>query len=81
MTIQSSRFPHPDDQTHAGRKFAQLREVHALVTELTGRSPHVAYQVCQKMAVEIADENYPLVIDELKAHLDALNDTVITAII
>ncbi len=78
--IQSSKYPHPDSATNAGRKFAQLREVEQLTAELRGRAPRVAYQVIHSVIEDLADENYPPVIDELKAHLDALNDAVITSI-
>lgn len=81
MTIQSSKYPHPDDCTNAGRKFAQRRELDIKVHELQARAPHVAYQVCQSLAQEIIDENYPIVIDEINRHLAALNDAAITSIL
>lgn len=79
--LQSSKFPHADDQTNTGRKFAQLRELDSLAHQLEARAPHVAYFVMQSMAAEINDENYPPAIDEVKKHLAALDDAAISAII
>jgi hypothetical protein len=73
MTIQSSRFPHPDDQTNAGRIATMKAQFITLCEELKRREGDRVKDVVMTLLPWIVENDWEYPIQAMNSQLEALD--------